>query len=217
MLAGQAGRARRTGRVWRAELAEDFAEPVVHGLERRGPVVERQVVKGGETGDGLVHPGVTGAFGSRLRTFGIHVLIFLRLRETSALPGMRYPPRERYRPLRNEAHMKSAEECRAALQKLASRLSELNPADRDAYFGNQTMSVTIPDLGVTFGTKLDSGDAPVREIGPGEPPADIRLTANSDEVVSLAESPMNIARAWVAGRVKIDASMKDLFRLRRLL
>lgn len=113
--------------------------------------------------------------------------------------------------------MKSAEECREALQKLASRLSEMNPADRDAYFGNQTISVTIPDLGVTFGTRLDSADAPVREIGPGEPPADIRLTANSDEVVSLAESPMNIARAWVAGRVKIDASMRDLLRLRRLL
>jgi hypothetical protein len=207
----------RTGRARRAELAEDLAEPVVHGLKRRGPVVERQVVNGGETVDGLVHPGVTSAFGSRLRTFGIHVLIFLRLRETSALPGMRYPPRERYRPLRNEAHMKSAEECRAALQKLASRLSELNPADREAYFGNRTMSVTIPDLGVTFATGLDSGDAAVREVGPGEPPADIRLTANSDEVVSLAESPMNIARAWVAGRVKIDASMKDLLRLRRLL
>jgi len=113
--------------------------------------------------------------------------------------------------------MKSAEECREALQKLASRLSELSPADREAYFGSQTISVTIPDLGVTFGTKLNSGDAPVREIGPGEPPADIRLTANSDEVVSLAESPMNIARAWVAGRVKIDASMRDLLRLRRLL
>ena len=113
--------------------------------------------------------------------------------------------------------MKSAEECREALQKLASRLSELNPADREAYFGNRTMSVTIPDLGVTFATKLDSGDAAVWEAGPGEPPADIRLTANSDEVVSLAESPMNIARAWVAGRVKIDASMKDLLRLRKLL
>ena len=113
--------------------------------------------------------------------------------------------------------MKSAEECREALQKLASRMSELSPADREAYFGNQTISITIPDLGVTYATRLGSGDEPVREIGPGEPPADIRLTADSDEVVSLAESPMNIARAWVAGRVKIDASMRDLLRLRRLL
>jgi len=113
--------------------------------------------------------------------------------------------------------MKSAEECREALQKLAGRLAELSPADRDEYFGNRSISVTIPDLGVTYVTKLGTGDDPVHEVAPGDPPADIRLTANSDEVVSLAESPMNIARAWMSGRVKIEASMKDLFRLRKLL
>ena len=57
----------------------------------------------------------------------------------------------------------------------------------------------------------------MREAAPGEPPADIRMTAKSDEVVALAEQPMNIARAWMSGRIKIEASMKDLFRLRRLL
>jgi SCP-2 sterol transfer family len=113
--------------------------------------------------------------------------------------------------------MASAEECRVALQKLASRLSELSPDEREQYFGNRTMSVTIPDLGVTYVTLLGSGADPVREVTPGEPPADIRMTASSDEVISLAEQPMNIARAWMSGRVKIEASMKDLFRLRRLL
>ena len=113
--------------------------------------------------------------------------------------------------------MRSAEECREALEKLAGRLAELSPADRESYFGDRTISVTIPDLDVTFMTRLGTGDDPVAEQEPGSPPADIRMTANSDEVVSLAESPMNIARAWVAGRVKIEASMKDLFRLRRLL
>jgi hypothetical protein len=113
--------------------------------------------------------------------------------------------------------MHSAEECRTALQKLAGRLSELSPAERDQYFGNRTMSVAIPDLGVTFVTRLGSGDDPVREAAPGEPPADIRLTAKSDEVVALAGQPMNIARAWMSGRIKIEASVKDLFRLRRLL
>ena len=113
--------------------------------------------------------------------------------------------------------MTSAEECRTALQKLAGRLSELSPAERDQYFGNRTISVAIPDLGVTFVSVLRSGDDPVREAIPGEAPADIRLTAKSDEVVALAEQPMNIARAWVTGRIKIEASMKDLFRLRRLL
>jgi SCP-2 sterol transfer family protein len=113
--------------------------------------------------------------------------------------------------------MYSAEECREALQKLVGRLAELSPSDRENYFGNRSVSLTIPDLGITYVTKLDSGDEQVREAQPGEPPADIRLTASSDEVVSLSESPMNIARSWVAGRVKIEASMKDLFRLRKLL
>jgi hypothetical protein len=113
--------------------------------------------------------------------------------------------------------MKSAEECRTALQKLAGRLSELSPAERDQYFGNRTISVTIPDLGITYVSVLGAGDDPVREAAPGEPPADIRMTAKSDEVVSLAEQPLNIARAWMSGRIKIEASMKDLFRLRRLL
>ena len=113
--------------------------------------------------------------------------------------------------------MHTAEECRTALQKLAGRLSELSPAERDQYFGNRTISVTIPDLGVTFVSVLGSGDDPVREAAPGGPPAAIRMTANSDEVVSLAEQPMNIARAWMSGRIKIEASVKDLFRLRRLL
>jgi hypothetical protein len=113
--------------------------------------------------------------------------------------------------------MTSAEDCREALQKLAGRLSELSPAERDQYFGNRMISVTIPDLSVTFVTQLGTGNDPVRQASPGERPADIRITAKSDEVIALAEQPMNIARAWMTGRVKIEASMKDLFRLRRLL
>jgi hypothetical protein len=113
--------------------------------------------------------------------------------------------------------MTSAEECRLALQKLAGRLSELSPAERDQYFGNRTISVTIPDLNVTYVTVLGSGNDLVREAASGDPPADIRMTAKSDEVIALAEQPMNIARAWMTGRIKIEASMKDLFRLRRLL
>jgi hypothetical protein len=113
--------------------------------------------------------------------------------------------------------MHSAEECREALEKLAGRLADVSPDDRANYFGDRSISITIPDLDVTYATRLGAGDDPVHEAAPGDPPADIRLTADSDEVVALAQSPMNIARAWMNGRVKIEASMKDLFRLRKLL
>ncbi|HEX4834395.1 MAG TPA: SCP2 sterol-binding domain-containing protein [Trebonia sp.] len=113
--------------------------------------------------------------------------------------------------------MHTAQECQEALRKLAGRLSELTPQERQEYFGNRSMSVTVPDLGLTFVTLLGSGADPVRLAGPGDPPADMRLTASSDDVISLTEQPMNVARAWMTGKIKIEASMKDLFRLRRLL
>jgi hypothetical protein len=76
----------------------------------------------------------------------------------------------------------------------------------------------VTDLGVTFITRFtDAGAEPVKEAAPDEPPADIRLTANSGDVVSLSETPANIARMWLSGRVKVQASMRDLLALRRLL
>jgi hypothetical protein len=114
--------------------------------------------------------------------------------------------------------MASAEECREALQTLTGRLAEMNPNDRASYFGKRSMSCYVTDLGVMFLTRFtDHGADPVKEVGPDEPPADIRLTANSDDVLSLAATPANIARMWIAGRVKVHASMRDLLALRRLL
>ena len=83
--------------------------------------------------------------------------------------------------------MASAEECREALQTLTGRLAEMNPKDRASYFGQRSMSCHVTDLGVTFVTRFtDQGAEPVTEAKPDDPPADIRLTGNSDDVISLA-------------------------------
>jgi hypothetical protein len=114
--------------------------------------------------------------------------------------------------------MASAEECREALQTLSGRLTEMSPADRASYFGERSMSCHVTDLGVTFVTRFtDNGADPVTEAKPDDPPADIRLTAKSDDVVSLSATPANIARMWIAGRVQVHASMRDLLALRKLL
>ena len=62
-----------------------------------------------------------------------------------------------------------------------------------------------------------NGVDPVREAAPGEPPADVRLTAASPVVLELAEDVGAFPRAWLTGRVKVQASMRDLLRLRKLL
>ena len=114
--------------------------------------------------------------------------------------------------------MASAEECREALQTLTGRLGEMNPNDRSSFFSDRSFSCHVTDLDVTFVTTItDTGAEPVKEAAPDEPPADIRLTANSDDVLSLAATPHNIARMWISGRVKVQASMRDLLALRKLL
>ena len=114
--------------------------------------------------------------------------------------------------------MASAEECREALQTLTGRLVEMSPNDRASYFGKRSMSCHVTDLGVTFVTRFtDHGAEPIKEAGPDEPPADIRLTASSDDVVSMSATPANIARMWISGRVQVQASMRDLLALRKLL
>src|ERR1700730_3546965 len=127
---------------------------------------------------------------------------------------------ERYRPMLTRARraMATAEECREALQTLTGRLGEMDEKNRSSFFSNRSFSCHVTDLGVTFVTTItDQGAEPVKEAAPDEPPADIRLTANSDDVIARAATPANIARMWMAGRVKVHASIKDLLALRRLL
>ena len=114
--------------------------------------------------------------------------------------------------------MATAEECREALQALIGRLGEMDEKNRSSFFSNRSFSCQVTDLGITFVTRItDTGGDPVLLGAPDEPPADIGLTASSDDVVSLAATPANIARMWMAGRVKIQASIRDLLALRRLL
>jgi hypothetical protein len=114
--------------------------------------------------------------------------------------------------------MATAEECREALQALTGRLGEVPEKERSGYFSNRSISCQVTDLNVTFVTRFtDTGAEPVKEAAPDAPPADIRLTAASDDVVAIAATPANIARMWMAGRVKIQAGVRDLLALRRLL
>jgi hypothetical protein len=114
--------------------------------------------------------------------------------------------------------MATAEECRKALEALTARISDMSPDDRAAYLADRTLSCEIPDLGVTFVTRLGpNGADPVREAAEGDGPAQIRFVANSDVVVSIADDPGSFARAWLTGRLKVQGSVFDLLRLRKLM
>jgi hypothetical protein len=118
----------------------------------------------------------------------------------------------------SEDEMATAEECRKALESLLGRIAEMDPADRAANFPERTMSCRVPDLGLLFATRVGPrGVEPVEEAPPGSPPAQVRFTANSDDLVSIAADPASFARAWLTGKLKVEASFFDLLRLRKFL
>jgi hypothetical protein len=52
---------------------------------------------------------------------------------------------------------------------------------------------------------------------PGLPKADIRLTMTSDDLVALTDGRLHFGSAWASGRLKLEAGLRDLLRLRKIL
>lgn len=108
--------------------------------------------------------------------------------------------------------MATLEECTSALEGLADRLAAI---DHKADF-ERTLSCTIKDLDVilksTFkdGSFTSIGQAPKSD-------GDIKLTTGSDDLIALCDGELNVAKAWASGRLKVDASIMDMMKLRELL
>jgi hypothetical protein len=115
--------------------------------------------------------------------------------------------------------MASLEECRAALDKLAASMADADDATKRNML-DRTLSCYISDLDVTFSGRLHDGHlVDITEHGGAPPPekAQIRLTMTSDDLVALTDGRLSFGSAWLSGRVKIDASFRDLLRLRSLM
>lgn len=114
--------------------------------------------------------------------------------------------------------MATAEQCREALDRLLGRISELDPQQRAANLVERTLSCEVTDLGLSFWTKLGpDGAQPVRPASQQDGIAQVRFSADSDTVVSIGQDPQRFARAWLTGRVKVHASLRDVIRLRKFL
>lgn len=113
--------------------------------------------------------------------------------------------------------MANEEDCRAALGRVAARLAEVD-GDRFAeYVVERTISCCIPDLGLAFRTRLHEGGLDPFQPDDDPSAAQVRLTVDSDDLVAMAHEELNPAKAWAAGRLKIEASIFDLLRLRKFL
>lgn len=117
--------------------------------------------------------------------------------------------------------MASAQECERALLDLAGRLDQLDHATRRRHSADRALRCVVPDIPTAFSARLHDGalvdiaQSPDTMLPAGA--AQIRLTVSSDDLVALTSGVLPVVTAWRAGRIKVEASMRDLIRLATLL
>jgi putative sterol carrier protein len=104
-----------------------------------------------------------------------------------------------------------------AVEGLLRRLAEVEPEERRKYAVERTVACRIRDLDTVFVADFDE-DGLLRELSRGERgDGQVKLAATSDDLIALIEGRLSVPAAWATGKLKIDASMLDLLKLRSLL
>ena len=89
--------------------------------------------------------------------------------------------------------MATVNECRRALEKVASRITEMSAQDRQRHLVDRTISFRVTDLGVDFRTRLGPhGTDPISEAAPHDGPAQVTFSARSDDLVALADEQLHL-------------------------
>ena len=112
--------------------------------------------------------------------------------------------------------MATMDQCLTALRSILGDLAS-NPAAAGL---DRSLSCRLTDLHqVVLGRLSSSSVRDMRAVpdGPEVPKADIRLTMSSDDLVAMTDGDLHFGKAWASGRVKLEAGLRDLLRLRKIL
>ena len=114
--------------------------------------------------------------------------------------------------------MATKRQVETKLRELIRRLEQTEEgaaALSDALPDPRVIEVSVPDLDQSYWTELVDG-----RMGPlhrGAPPvADMKLQADSDDLIEIIDGRRSMFSSYVAGRIKVEASFADLMRLRKL-
>jgi hypothetical protein len=111
--------------------------------------------------------------------------------------------------------MATEQECADALRRFAEQLASLDQSERDRHRLERTVSCHITDLDVTFSGVLKDAQLLDMTTEP-QPRAALRLAMSSDDLLLLVDGEIDFLRSWTQGRIKVQASVLDLIRLRGL-
>lgn len=112
--------------------------------------------------------------------------------------------------------MATTEECLTALKGILGDIAA-HPAAAGL---DRSLSCRLTDLGEVVLGRLSSGSVRDLQVVPDEPTvpkADIRLTMSSDDLIGLTDGRLHFGSAWATGKVKLEAGLRDLLRLRKII
>lgn len=111
--------------------------------------------------------------------------------------------------------MATKQECEAAFSQLADKLGQVDEKTRKKVVLDRSVSATITDLDTAFQGRLrDGGLHDIEEVAKAN--AQVKLTMSSDTLIALIDGSLGFGSAWATGKLKIDASVLDLLKLRSL-
>lgn len=112
--------------------------------------------------------------------------------------------------------MATQDECHGAIETLLGRLGEVDHDVRKGKLPDRAIGVHILDLDVTFLGDLKDGEIVNVRVDSSDVKPQIRMVCRSDDLIRLTDGDLSFAHAWATGKVRLDASLRDLIRLRNL-
>jgi predicted lipid carrier protein YhbT len=108
-------------------------------------------------------------------------------------------------------------EVERQLGALMARLDGNEANVRSAIPTRKVLRCHVPDLDAAWYSVVDNGHVSQPSETTPNGRADITLRVGSDDLVDLVEGRISFLSAFTSGKVKVDASIVDLLRLRSLL
>ena len=112
--------------------------------------------------------------------------------------------------------MATQEEVDAVLAELLTRLSGVDDSTRALLPSRRTIEARCPDLDLVRHAEWRSGEIILMDEPP-ERRSDIRISVRSDDLLDIASGDLPFGLAYASNKVRLDASMTDLLRLRAVL
>jgi hypothetical protein len=110
----------------------------------------------------------------------------------------------------------TVEEVEEVLGDLLSKLGDVDPNTRAIMPTRRTIEARCPDLDYVRHAEWRDGKLVLLDEPLNRRP-DIRISVRSDDLLAIANGELPFGRAYAANKVRLDASMTDLLRLRAVL